>query len=73
MLFIYSQPHYVHIPSVYSDIQLGRKNCFSYLMGLILADTVFYLDITLKKGHHPPENILKFNVTGGECLSLGNL
>ena len=27
----------------------------------------------LKRGRHPPENILKFNVPGGEYLSLGHL
>jgi hypothetical protein len=27
----------------------------------------------LKRGRHLPENMLKFNVPGGECLSLGHL
>jgi hypothetical protein len=32
-----------------------------------------FLASALKRGRHPPENIMKFNVPGGECLSLGHL
>jgi hypothetical protein len=32
-----------------------------------------FLVSALKRGRHPPENIMKFNVPGGECLSLGHL
>jgi hypothetical protein len=32
-----------------------------------------FLASALKRGRHPPKNIMKFNVPGGECLSLGHL
>ena len=32
-----------------------------------------FLASALKRGRHPPENVMKFNVPGGEGLSLGHL
>jgi hypothetical protein len=35
--------------------------------------SAMFLASALKRGRHPPESILKFNIAGGECLSSGHL
>ena len=40
----------------------------SHLINFTVRD--FFLASALKRSCHPPENMLKFNVSGGDCHSL---